>query len=355
MERAIAQRYADPVDAVWVNAARRLGLHGERASAAFAAREVRGAPGAARPTADGRRVDDCLAQRVLHHLCHALVAGDEALESTTLAPCDDGALDATVEHATQRVQAALADRYGLRALMAVTGEQRAHWDALPDDPLARAGDPAQQPAVELALAAWLRSRKTPFRNVLYDALAATAAIAHAVRASAPADSLWAQTLPPHATGFALHRNPARHCHDCAWHAQLGPGKPSSRCRQTLRGPATQALRIDPAARACERWEPRLEGSDGCAPCGACCREGFDLVHVRPRERAARLLAAQLQPTAYGLSLPRPGGLCVALEGERATAGPYRCRIYADRPRSCADFAVASDACLEARRRVGLSR
>jgi Fe-S-cluster containining protein len=68
-----------------------------------------------------------------------------------------------------------------------------------------------------------------------------------------------------------------------------------------------------------------------------------------------VLAAHLQPTAYGLSLPRPGGLCVALEGERATAGPYRCRIYADRPRSCADFAVTSDACLEARRRVGLSR
>jgi len=353
MDRAVAHRYTDPVDAIWVNAARRLGIRIERASDAYAAYDGRGALTIAQPAQ--LDADDCLAQIVFHELCHALVAGDEALESTDWGLCNEDSRDLTSEHATHRVQAALADRYGLRGLMAVTTEHRAHWDALPDDPLARASDPGQQPAVERALAAWLRSRKTPWRNVLYDALAATSAIAQAVRASAPVDSLWAQTLPPHATGFAQHRNPARHCHDCAWHVQLGPGKPSSRCRQTLRGPGTSALRIDPAARACERWEPRLEGSDGCAPCGACCREGFDLVHVRPRERAARVLAAQLQPTAYGLSLPRPGGLCVALEGERASAGPYRCRIYADRPRACADFAVASDACLEARRRVGLSR
>jgi hypothetical protein len=345
MERTSAPRYADPVAAVWINAARRLGLQIERASS------------------------DGLAQSVFHELCHALVAGDETLANSASRQCSADAGDPSAEHATHRVQAALADRYGLRGLLGVSGaapalrggaaaesgEQRAHWDALPDDPLARAGDPVQQRAVELAVAAWLRSRKTPWRNVLHDALAATAAIAQAVRASAPADSLWAQTLPLHATGFALHRNPQRRCHDCAWHMRAGPGKPSSRCRQTLNGPGTHAQRIDPAARACERWEPRLDGSDSCAPCGACCREGFDLVHVRPRERAARVLGPQLERTAYGLSLPRPGGLCLALEGDRATAGPYRCRIYTDRPRACADFPLAGNACLEARRRVGLSR
>jgi hypothetical protein len=333
MTAGSTHRYGDPLDTVWINAARKLGATFSGAGAGA----------------------DAGAAGVFHALCHALVAGDEALQTTRFAPCHDTEHDSRHEHAAQRVQAALADRYGLRALLAVNGAQRAHWDALPDDPLARSRDPELRAVIDLALAAWLRSRKTPWRNVLYDALAASAAIAQAVRASAAPDSLWAQTLPMHATGFGLHRNPARQCHDCAWHVISGPGKPSSRCRQTLHGSGTSALRIDPAGRACERWEPRLDSADSCAPCGACCREGFDLVHVRPRERAARLLANQLQATAYGLSLPRPGGLCVALDGERATDGPYRCRIYADRPRSCADFELAGDACLEARRRVGLSR
>jgi hypothetical protein len=39
--------------------------------------------------------------------------------------------------------------------------------------------------------------------------------------------------------------------------------------------------------------------------------------------------------------------------ERAD-GSYRCRIYAERPRACAEFEIAGDACLTARRRVGLS-
>jgi Fe-S-cluster containining protein len=56
--------------------------------------------------------------------------------------------------------------------------------------------------------------------------------------------------------------------------------------------------------------------------------------------------------AWGLHLPRPGGHCVALD---VGAGGHRCRVYADRPRACREFAVAGDACLEARRRVGLSR
>jgi hypothetical protein len=353
MERAIVHRYTDPADAIWLNAARRLGITVKRASDAYAAYDGRGQLTIAQPAQ--LDPDDCIAQIVLHELCHALVAGDNALETTDWGLCNQDSRDLRAEHATHRVQAALADRYGLRALMAVTTEHRAHWDALPDDPLARSDDPAQQPSVDLAVAAWLRSRKTPWRNVLQDALAATAAIANAVRASSPTDSLWSHTLPAHPTGFALHRNPTRHCHDCAWHMQAGPGKPSSRCRQTLRGPATVAQKIDPAGRACDRWESRLDNGDACAPCGACCREGFDLVHVRPKERAARVLAVHLQRTAYGLSLPRPGGLCVALDGERATNGPYRCRVYEDRPRACADFALAGDACLEARRRVGLSR
>jgi Fe-S-cluster containining protein len=62
--------------------------------------------------------------------------------------------------------------------------------------------------------------------------------------------------------------------------------------------------------------------------------------------------ALVHEDAWGLHLPRPGGHCVALD---VGADGHRCRVYADRPRACREFAVAGDACLEARRRVGLSR
>lgn len=353
MQRAIQHRYLDPVDAIWLKAAARLGITVKRASDAYAVYDGRGKLTIAEPAQ--LDPDDCIAQLVFHELCHALVAGDLALESSDWGLCNEDHRDLRAEHATHRLQAALADRYGLRALMAVTTEHRPHWDMLPDDPLARSSDPEQQLTIDLAVAAWLRARKTPWRNVLHDALSATASIANTVRGSCSPDSLWAHTLPPHPTGFALHRNAERHCHDCAWHFKGGPGKPVSRCRQTLNGPTTVATKIDPAGRACDRWEPSLDDGDACIPCGACCREGFDLVHVRRKERAAKILAEHLQETAYGLSLPRPGGLCVALDGKKETNGPYRCRVYEDRPRSCRDFELAGDACLEARRRVGLSR
>ena len=49
---------------------------------------------------------------------------------------------------------------------------------------------------------------------------------------------------------------------------------------------------------------------------------------------------------------RPGGRCVGLH---AGGPPWRCAVYAVRPLACREFAVAGDACLAARRRVGLSR
>ena len=47
-----------------------------------------------------------------------------------------------------------------------------------------------------------------------------------------------------------------------------------------------------------------------------------------------------------------GNLVVFFNADAAT--PFRCRIYEDRPRACADFPIAGAACLDARRRVGLS-
>ncbi len=61
-----------------------------------------------------------------------------------------------------------------------------------------------------------------------------------------------------------------------------------------------------------------------------------------------------------LEIKRCGDRCAALAGgtpdpaepERATR--YHCTIYDDRPRTCRDFALGSDHCLTARRRVGLT-
>ncbi len=53
-----------------------------------------------------------------------------------------------------------------------------------------------------------------------------------------------------------------------------------------------------------------------------------------------------------VELAREGTRCAAL----AVAGHhYSCEIYADRPRTCRDFTRESANCLDARRRVGLSR
>jgi Fe-S-cluster containining protein len=47
--------------------------------------------------------------------------------------------------------------------------------------------------------------------------------------------------------------------------------------------------------------------------------------------------------------------CAALTSDRGSGHAYSCSIYEDRPQTCRDFAVASGRCLQARRRVGLSR
>jgi hypothetical protein len=252
------------------------------------------------------------------------------------------ARDLVREHACQRVQAALSARHGLRELMAVTTEHRPYWDALPLDPLA----PGDDPAIELAQAAWQRARRGRWAEVLDGALTATAGVAEATRPFAARDSLWHATRPLHRSGFPLGSDPERRCADCAWLFVAGPGRAKPRCRQTRNGGGSLARRVQHDDVACERFEPRLT-AHACGACGACCRRGFDLVPVRAREPMARLHAE--------LHVPRPGGRCVALVGQGSGEAPYRCSVYADRPRACAQFELAGDACLQARRRVGLSR
>ncbi len=346
--RRVDARYDDPLDLVWVAAAQRLGVRIARSAEVYASWD--GAGTLTLSTPDDFDADDSLAQLIFHELCHALVAGPSAFTRVDWGLDNTDDRDLVQEHACHRLQAALADRHGLRGLLAVTTTWRPYWDALPADPLA----PCDDPALPLALAAWDRARHGPWADTLEAALAATATIAEAVRSFAdalPTDSLWRRAEALHPTGARLGPEGAR-CGDCAWRFRGGRGRAVDRCRRHAGRGAGEQARIDLSWRACDRWEPEL-GPDACDACGACCREGYHLAPVGAREAAARRHLELLTRDAFGLHLPRPGGRCVALEG--GGEAPFRCRIYADRPRACSELPVGGAACLEARRRVGLSR
>lgn len=348
MAREPTHRYADPVDEVWLAAAERLGLEVRRSDEVYAAYDGEGVLTVSDASHFDR--DDSLAQLIFHELCHALVAGPRAMQRPDWGLCNTDGRDLAHEHACHRVQAALSARHGLRELMAVTTEHRAYWDALPEDPLASGDDPA----IELAQRALLRARHGVFGETVELALAATAQIAEAVRPFAASDSLWRTTRALHQSGFPLGRDASLRCGDCAWLHVAGPGRPLPRCRQTRSGARSIARRVAPEAAACVRFEPKLD-QRACGSCGACCRHGFDLVEVRAREPLARVHPELLQRDAHGIHVPRPSGRCVALIGDGTSELPFRCRVYEVRPQSCAEFAVGGDACLQARRRVGLSR
>lgn len=348
--RAITRYYRDPVDEIWLRTARKLGLTVRRTRGAYAAYDGNGVLEIAeRADFDP---DDCLAQMIFHELCHALVAGDGAMRQPDWGMCNHDTRDVDAEHACHRVQAALAERHGLRAFMAVTTEHRAYWDALPADPL-RSDVASEARAVELAQRAWLRARRGVWGEAIEQALAATARIAGLVRAFSDEDSLWHATSPLHASGFAQSDHPEHTCAGCAWLFEGGPGRAQPRCRQTRAGDEP-GVRVDPQARGCVRWEPKLDDAS-CAACGACCREGFDLVPVRVRDPIRRTHPELVHLDRHGHHIPRPGGRCLALIGSGSQVAPYRCTVYEERPHACAEFEVAGDACLSARRRAVLSR
>lgn len=321
----------DPLDIVWLAAAHRLRIRVARDESVFASWNGRDTLSVCPRNAYDP--DDSLAQLILHELCHALVQGpkrrhqvDWGLENTT------PEASALAEHACHRLQAALTARYGLRHLLAVTTDWRPYWDALPPDPLT----PGDDPAIDLARAAWPDAMRGPWARPLHDALRATADLADIVRPHAPADSLWATTTPRTPVGIAA-RPGDRTCGGCAWFQQ-------GTC-------AVHEQEVAAAWPACIHEEPPLDDAD-CRTCGACCREGFHLVAVEPGEPVLTRHPELVVLDQHGAHIPRPGGTCVALSCQ---AGAFACRVYDDRPQACADFEIAGAHCLDARRRVGLTR
>ena len=342
-ERPIVHRYEDPVDLIWLRAAADLGLKIHRSPDAFAAYDGKGTLTIA--DADDFDADDCLAQMIFHEICHWLVAGinGNKLDDWGLSNVDDS--DLVYEYACHRVQAALSAPYGLREFMSVTTDWRPYWDALPVDPLQDGDDPA----IAIAQEAFYLARSKPFEPVLTRSLSATAAIADAVRGASGSSSLWSLTRPRHRLGSLLSKMEDLKCGTCGWAIA---GKSGLSCRQH-KPPGKRAPTVTENEQACERWEQKFDIED-CGTCGACCHRGFDVLAVTTRDPFKSLHPELVQLHDGEYRVPRPDGACVALDGD-GKAAPYRCRHYDTRPKNCRDFEVGGDACLIARRRVGLSR
>jgi hypothetical protein len=346
--RTIESHYRDPIEVIWVETARRLGFVVVRSDEAYASFD--GKKTLSIGKSESLDPDDSMAQLVLHEICHALVQGKEQWRTRDWGLDNTSHADLVQEQAAERVQAALADRYGLRDFFAVTTEWRPYWDALPEDPLADGPDPA----IPLAAAAYARALSSPWREPLSGALEATRTLVLAVREFAGRGSLWSRNRSLHPVGFPWGPE-GETCGSCGWRYRGGPGEPVDRCRQTRSAQEPVGDPVDRSWRACDRWERPLRMAD-CGPCGACCREGFHLVPVEADEPLVRLRPDLLVRDQEGFHVPRPGGRCRALIGDGKTeATPHRCSVYTDRPQACRDFPVGGDHCLAARRRVGLSR
>lgn len=343
MSRTITARYDDPLDLIWLTCARELGIDVVRSGDVYASFDGRGTLTLA--SREHFDPDDSLAQMIFHELCHALVAGPKGARTSDWGMENVDARDLVQEHACHRLQAALADRHGLRALFAVTTDHRSYWDALPIDPLGYGSDPA----IPLAREAFTRATQGAWASAIERALTRTREIATIAReAAADRTSLWTRTVALHPSGFPLGERGER-CGSCAFSFE---SKSGLFCRKTRQLPERRGVRVRAEDPDCVRFEPLLD-SDACAACGACCREAFHRVELRRSDPVNRKYPALVVIDTFGAHLPRPQGKCVALSGDGHDE-PYLCKIYEDRPRSCADFAIAGDACLEARRRVGLS-
>jgi len=360
--RNIQSSYQDPAAVIWLQAAAALGISVQRSADAYASWDGLGTLTLA--SDQYLDPDDCLAQMIFHEVCHLLVSGEAARKLPDWGLDNTSPKDLVYEYATNRLQAALAQAYGLRTFMAVTTVWRAYYDALPRDPLA----PGEDAAIPLARTGLERARCAPYREVLHAALAATATLADTLRPFAAASSLWRHTQGQHSAGFRLHPDSGLHCGECAWAISRRHG--SLECRQTRPGcrPVNYSLAddspadgrgqqrvtgISPQQQACEHHEPPLSAED-CFHCGACCRQGFDVVEVAANERFAKR-HPQLIEVRNGdrQVVPRPDGRCIALKGSGSSEEPFLCRHYADRPRSCRHFGLGGDACLLARQRCSM--
>jgi len=330
MKREARSPLATPaIEEIWRRAAAQVGFSLTRTEDAYATSNGRGVIAIGAPeTLD---TDDALAQLVFHELCHAITEGEDAQRAPDWG-LDNVPAHTVREHACLRVQARLADPFGLRAVMAPTTPYRDYYAALPAYPLE--STPGDGEAADRAAAACARFDASAWRAPIEQALAATVA------------ALGSATARPHPLGFAL--GPAAEtCGTCAWAYDGGRGTAVTRCRQTApaEGDGERTARSHPA---CVHWEPPVD----CRTCGACCREAYHSVTVTMRDPVVWQEPHLIVRHGPRFEILREGSRCAALA---VADGPrYSCKIYENRPRPCREFEAGGRHCLDARRRVGLS-
>lgn len=183
--RVVTDRYTDPLEVVWIGAARAVGLEVRRSADVYASCDGAGVLTLGLPeTLDP---DDCVAQMVFHELCHWIVNGADSLREIDwgFPPMEE--VDWR-EFVTLRVQAELASRHGLERLLAPTTDARHYYDRIVDSPLT----PLDESEREHRITALARTRvgvAGPWSEVLEEALTATSTIRRAAQAWAESDSI----------------------------------------------------------------------------------------------------------------------------------------------------------------------
>ena len=170
MDRKPRHSYLDPLDAIWLTATDRIGFRVVRSSEVYASTDGKGVMTIG--DASTLDPDDCLAQMILHELCHSLIEGPESLELPDFGLDNESEQDVVREHACLRLQAWLTEKHGLRRVLAPTTDFRSYYDALPEDPFADGDDSA----TAMARAGATRSEQPPWAPHLWEALEATARI-----------------------------------------------------------------------------------------------------------------------------------------------------------------------------------
>lgn len=172
--------YIDPLDVIWRVTARRLGLTIVRSDQVYASTDGRGrlAIGAVH-TLDP---DDCLAQMVLHELCHWMINGPGADAEIDWGFAPMEAIDWR-EYAALRLQHHLCAQFGLIDVLAPTTDSRAYWDRLEGS--FEALDPSDEEDRIVARACLGRQRSTqpPWVGPVSAALSASAAVVQACERS----------------------------------------------------------------------------------------------------------------------------------------------------------------------------
>ncbi len=175
MFRTPSSKYLDPLDAIWLTTAHRIGFRVVRSREVFAASDGSGVLTIGAP--DTLDADDCLAQMILHEFCHALVEGPHKREEPDWGLDNLSTRDIAREHACLRLQASLTDRAGLRDVLKPTTEFRAFYEALPANPL----EPIDDASVRAAVQGAARADKPPWAPHLAQALSATAKVFEVTR------------------------------------------------------------------------------------------------------------------------------------------------------------------------------